>query len=325
MTPARAARIAVSLLRRSMGSALVLLGASSLLFAVVRAAPGGASGLGQRLSGSSPPPAETPRPDAEAWPLAYARWVLRAALGDFGRSTALQQGRPVGELLIPAAVRSLGLAGAGLGLSALAALALALYRTLRPRSCFARGAGVAAHVLSAVPVFLYVYAAVACGNWLLAWGAREALWSLPGWFPFPARDSWVPWLVAAGILAVGDSLLLDLYGTFSVDLEVARSQDHLIGARLLGLSVPGVVARGFLPGAASHLSGRMGLILSSLVVLESALGWPGLGYLAWRAAAERDLPVLLGVTLVLAAGVQVWALVTEAIWRGLDPRSGAVR
>ena len=29
-------------------------------------------------------------------------------------------------------------------------------------------------------------------------------------------------------------------------------------------------------------------------VLEAALGWPGLGYLAWRAAAARDMPVLLG-------------------------------
>ena len=58
-------------------------------------------------------------------------------------------------------------------------------------------------------------------------------------------------------------------------------------------------------------------------MLESVLGWPGLGWLAWRAAGERDLPVLLGVALVSALVVRLAVLVADAVWYAADPRSRA--
>ena len=81
----------------------------------------------------------------------------------------------------------------------------------------------------------------------------------------------------------------------------AAKGDYMAGVRMQGLSVPGVVARGFFPGALSHVSRRVSFFLGSLVVPGGGAGWPGIGYLAWRAAAERDMPVLLGSALVMAA------------------------
>ena len=89
------------------------------------------------------------------------------------------------------------------------------------------------------------------GNGILAWGASKGFWALPGWFPFPSKGEWVPWCFAAGILALADGLLADLYHRFRDELALASKGDHLLGIRLLGLSVPRAVARGFLPGGAS--------------------------------------------------------------------------
>jgi len=305
--------------RHLAGAVLVLLGASLLLFALARAAPGhGARADRLVVSG---PGAAAPSAAAPDWAAEYGAWVSGALRGDFGRSAVLQRGRPVGELLAPAAGRSLALAGAGLGLSAVAACALALAGALRPHGLAVRVLGGLGHSLSALPVFLWAYLAVVGGNALLVAGARAGWWPLPSWFPFPSRDSWLPWGAAVAILALGDGLFLDLYHRFRSELAHASRGEHLVGVRLLRLSVPLAVARGFLPGAASHLSRRIAFALGSLVVLESALGWPGLGFLAWRAAAERDMPVLLGVALVLAVVVRVAVLAADAAWYAADPRS----
>jgi peptide/nickel transport system permease protein len=43
--------------------------------------------------------------------------------------------------------------------------------------------------------------------------------------------------------------------------------------------------------------------LSALVPVEVVFSVPGLGQLAWNAAMNRDLPVLLGVTMIMAVAV----------------------
>ena len=122
------------------------------------------------------------------------------------------------------------------------------------------------------------------------------------------------------ILALADGLLADLYHRFRDELARASTEDHLLGIRLLGLSVPRAIVWGFLPGGAAQVSRRIGFVLGSIVVLESALGWPGLGHLAWRSAAERDLPILLGVALILAAGVRLAVMAAEGVLYVTDPR-----
>lgn len=326
MNQARVFGLFVWALREIVSSALVLLGASFLLFTVARLAPGNRAESLSWLTRAPVGSASTPSgAEAETFVLLqYGRWLGGAIRGEFGSSATLQRGRPVSELLIPAAARSLGLALAGLALSTLSALVLAALRGLRPHSRLAGLVTEVAHLVSTLPVFLFVYAAVAGGNRILSWGAHEGLWAVPSWFPFPSQIHWIPWAVAAWILALGDGLLADLYHRFRSELAHASEGEYLVGVRLLRLSVPMAIVRGFLPGATSHLSRRIGFVLGSMVVLEAALGWPGLGYLAWRAAAERDLPVLLGVALVLAVVVRLAVMAAQGLWCAADPRNRAV-
>jgi len=69
---------------------------------------------------------------------------------------------------------------------------------------------------------------------------------------------------------------------------------------LIGLSLPGVVA-----GA---------------VVTETVFNYPGIGYLFWTSAQNRDYPVLLGVTLVIGVATVVGSLVADLAYLVADPR-----
>ncbi|GAB4254962.1 ABC transporter permease subunit [Deferrisoma sp.] len=298
-------------LRQAAGGLLVLLGTSLLLYGVLRAAPTGT--MAERV-GSAGAPAAAP-----AGLPGYGDWLAGALRGDLGRSTAVQRGRPVTALILPGLRRSLGLAGTALLVSTLLSAGIARLGAGRPAGA---GLATAAHLASALPVFLLVYAVTVFGNRLVAAGTRGGWWDLPAWFPFPSRDHWVPWAVAVVVLAVGDGLLADLLGRIRAEVRAAGRVEHRVGARLLGIPEAAVTVRETLPGVAAHLSRRVAFVLGSTVILEAALGWPGLGYLTWRAAAERDLPLLLGSAVVLAAVVRLAGVVAEAAGRWADPRVG---
>ena len=55
--------------------------------------------------------------------------------------------------------------------------------------------------------------------------------------------------------------------------------------------------------------------LSAIVPLEVIFDVPGLGHLAWSAATNRDLPVLLDVTLLMAAAVGIASMISEPAHR----------
>jgi len=61
-------------------------------------------------------------------------------------------------------------------------------------------------------------------------------------------------------------------------------------------------------------------LISGALVVETVFNWPGLGRLAFDAVLRRDAPVLLGVLLVSAVVVIVANLLTDIVYRLIDPR-----
>lgn len=302
---------------------LVLAGACLLLFIVLKAAPSDnhrflrleRGGNGGHLEAVESKKAYDVSSFGE-----YARWLGSAATGDFGLSVSLRKGTEVSELIFPAVRESFVLLVAGMSLAVLIALLMAVWRFKSPVSPTGRVASYLLMFFSSIPVFLYVYALVSAGNRAIAWGAGEGYWGIPEWFPLPVTPALIPWLMAALILAVGDGGLMDLMQRFLSELNLAGSGEHLTGARAIGLSVPMEIARGFIPGAVSHIARRVSFFLGSMVVLEATMAWPGLGYLAWRAAGERDMPVLLGSALVMAATIRLAAIINGLLGYAADPR-----
>ena len=106
-------------------------------------------------------------------------------------------------------------------------------------------------------------------------------------------------------------------------LEV-RDMDFVRTARAKGLR-PGVIVRRHILRNAIlpiiTLAGiQAGQLVGGAILTETVFGWPGIGRLAFDALLQRDYPVLLGVFLVTSIMVVIFNIVTDLVYRVVDPR-----
>lgn len=109
----------------------------------------------------------------------------------------------------------------------------------------------------------------------------------------------------------------------STVIEVMH-QDFIKTARAKGLKQGRIVVRHILRNAilpvVTVAGMQAGALVGGAVVIETVFAWPGLGRLTYDAVLQRDYPVMLGVFLVMSVIVIVINLVTDAIYRLIDPR-----
>ncbi|MGA8110712.1 MAG: ABC transporter permease subunit [Acidobacteriaceae bacterium] len=205
--------------------------------------------------------------------------IKDAVRGDFGISR--QFGVPVSQLIEPRLAVSGGLLARGIGLAWMLALCAALVSSAgRKRSMFRQAP---ATVLLAIPT-----AALATFCLLADWGG--------------------PVLVMALLLAARDFKFLDRA------LRTAWMEPHVLQARAQGIPAGRLLAAHIVPSLAPQLGPLASLsivtALSALVPVEVLFNVPGVGELAWNAALNRDLPVLLAVMMVMALAVTCSGMAT---------------
>jgi peptide/nickel transport system permease protein len=61
-------------------------------------------------------------------------------------------------------------------------------------------------------------------------------------------------------------------------------------------------------------------LVGGAVVTEAVFGWPGMGRLAVEAANGRDYPLVVGITVMVAAVVVVTSLIVDLAYTWIDPR-----
>lgn len=106
-------------------------------------------------------------------------------------------------------------------------------------------------------------------------------------------------------------------------VDVLR-QDYVRTARAKGLGPAKVVLVHAFRNAVLPIIAMIGLdvgiFMSGAVVVESVYGWPGIGQLAWMGIQRIDIPIIMGVTLVAAVGIVIGNLVADLITPLIDPR-----
>jgi peptide/nickel transport system permease protein len=106
-------------------------------------------------------------------------------------------------------------------------------------------------------------------------------------------------------------------------LEVI-SQDYIRTAYAKGLPERMVILGHALKNAALPLVTIVGmdlpLLLSGAVVTESIFAWPGMGRLFWDAAQDTDIPVLMGILVIISIFVVLFQIITDITYTFLDPR-----
>ena len=65
---------------------------------------------------------------------------------------------------------------------------------------------------------------------------------------------------------------------------------------------------------------QAGTLVGGAVLTETVFAWPGIGRLMFDALLQRDYNLLLGVFVVCSAMVLVFNLITDLVYRLVDPR-----
>lgn len=106
-------------------------------------------------------------------------------------------------------------------------------------------------------------------------------------------------------------------------LEVKRL-DFVKTARAKGLKASVIQRRHVLRNAllpVVTLAGlHTGTLIGGAVLTETVFAWPGIGRLMYDALIQRDYNLLLGVFVVCSAMVLIFNLITDLVYRVVDPR-----
>jgi peptide/nickel transport system permease protein len=248
-------------------------------------------------------------------PVRYGRWLAGAARGQLGESFFYRA--PVSTLLWPRLFSTLLLAAVALLMAWAVALTLGALAARRGGGWIDKLSGLLILLATSTPRIVLALVA-------LAFAARTGLFSV-GADPLGAgggvvalKRVWLPALV----------LCVPLVALFLAQvregLGEALREEFVQVARSKGLPERVVVLRHALRAALNPLitifGYSLGGVMSGSVIVETVLGWPGLGQLSVVAVRSRDVPLVIGVVLVTASAVLVGNLFADILLRVNDPR-----
>ena len=259
----------------------------------------------------------------------YARWTRGVLHGDFG--TSIATGRSVRGLLADALPVSLYLGGVSLLLSFAIGLGLGAVQARAAGTRADLGITMATTAVAAAPAFWLALGVIAVFTYGAARLGFPAALRLPafGLHAPSGAPSGAAWLVdlirhsvlpvgvltaigAAGIARYARSALLDV-----VNLEAVRAAR---GRGLGGTRLAAHVLRIALPGLMVLFALALPGTIAGSVFVESVFAWPGMGRAMTMAILARDIPVVLGATVLYGAAVIVANLLADLALPLADPR-----
>lgn len=315
------------LLRRAIQAVVTFAVALTLLFVLMRAAPGDPL---TRLSEGRPlSPTEVALLRARYGldqPIGtqFLSFLQGLARGDLGVS--IEYGRPVTALLAERLPATLLLGGSVLLLNFTVGLWLGVRQAVRRGKREDRWLTTASLAGYAMPSFwLGLVLAWLFGiKWRLlpAAGMQDPLLSLEASLTARVLDVLRHLVLPALTLSIV-SIAATMRYQRSAMLEVLRLP-YIVTARAKGLAERDVTWRHAWRNALFPVITLFGLwlpiLVSGSVFVEAVFAWPGLGSLAAAAVGGRDYPLLMGASLLVAALVVAGGFMTDLAYALLDPR-----
>lgn len=317
------------LVRRSIAAVLTLFLVSLLVFCMISWAPG------DPLAGEDDAPglyrlppearAELERTYHLDRPVhqRYLLWLGDVLRGDLGRS--FHDRRPVLDKIGERIGVTLSLNVLSLALMVGLAVPLGTAAAWRPGSRWDRLSALGTYLLFAVPVFwtgllLQILFSVRLEILPLA-GLTSVGFEALG--PMQRGLDRLSHLVLPVLcLSYGGLAYLSRFVRATL-IDSARGE-AVVAARARGLSSPAVMVRHGFRLAAIPMLTLTGLLIPGLVggsvIVESIFALPGLGRLFVDAAFQRDIPVIMGLTLLSGAATLLGILVADLTYAVADPR-----
>lgn len=253
----------------------------------------------------------------------YLRWLSAIARGDLGRSFLFK--KPVTDVITTALPPTILLAGTALAMDVILGILLALISVRKPGGWIDRILTILSLGVYGMPSFWLAGLAIMVFALTLGWLPASHMASV-------GADQWTAGvrffdllrhlILPASILGIVGAASTARYLRASL-LDVRRSH-HILAARARGIPEQRILWVHTLRPALGPLVTLIGLslpiLVSGSVVVETIFSWPGMGRIMWQAAVARDIPVVMGCTLVGAVAVIIGSLVADLLYAWADPR-----
>ena len=254
--------------------------------------------------------------DLPVW-LRYLHWLRDVLRGDLGVS--YRYGAPVGEILAQRFGPTLLLTGTGVLFALLLGIPIGVQAACRPGSAWDRLSSFFALAGFTAPRFLLCIACI----YLFSFKLR----CFPAMGMHTAGNASLPDLLCHLLLPA----LIVTFGSMGTLIKQTRSaclevfhEDYLKTARAKGLSEIEVILKHGLRTAVAPILTQLMIAIPEIVggsaITEKIFGWPGMGALMIEAIRNRDVPLIMGVTLVLAVIVLLANILLDIAYGLLDPR-----
>lgn len=248
------------------------------------------------------------------------RGILR---GDWGKS--FMEKRPVREIIAERLPNTLILMLTSEVVILVFSLFIGIYSALRQYSLLDHTVTALSFIGYSMPIFwlalmmMFIFA-VYFKRWGLPYFPTVGMYDL-------SVGKTIPQVVWHMVLPVATMSIMSIaaYSRFirGSMLEVI-SQDYIRTAEAKGLSERMILVGHALKNAALPLVTIVGMdlpiLLGGAVVTESIFAWPGMGRLFWDAATDTDIPVLMGVLMLISVAVVIFQLITDITYTFFDPR-----
>lgn len=248
----------------------------------------------------------------------YLSWLGNLLQGDLGRSYSLN--RPVLDEVLERYGATLILAGVSLLICSVLGLLAGIVSAVRQFGWADRVITLLVLVGISVPSFWLGLLLILVFAVNLQWLPASGMFAIYGGGDLP--DLLKHLILPAFTLAVVATGVIARLTRASM-LEVLR-QDYIRTARAKGLGERAVIYRHAFKAALVSvipvIGIQAGFVLGGAVYIETVFQWPGIGQMLVKAISQRDILLVQGGVLVVAASYVVFNLLADVVQHLLDPR-----
>lgn len=298
------------ILKRLLAMIPVLIGITFIIFTILALTPGdpAVSILGETATEEQLEALRVEMGLNDPFVFRYFKYILGVVQGDFG--TSYRTGLSVVEELMARLPYTFILAFFGVGLATIIGVPIGIVSAVKQYSFTDNVVTAAAMIMCSVPPF-----------WLSL--MLMMLFALKlGWFPAIGVDSWRNFVIPIIAMAIGNMATM-IRMTRSMMLEVIR-EDYIRTARAKGASEKMVIFKHALRNAILPVITQVGISfgfqLGGAMVCETVFSIPGLGNMIISSVRQKDIPMVMGAIIFVAAAISIVNLLMDIVYTWVDPR-----
>ena len=248
--------------------------------------------------------------------LRYIEWLGGILTGDFG--TSLYSSQSVSQILADRIPITLSLTIVTMVIVILIGLPLGIVAAMRANSLLDRALTAISSIAMAVPPFIIGLVLV------IALAISSPIFPATGYAPL--SDGIMVWLQhlilpALAIAAISTAEVARQTRAAMVD---TLAKDFIRTTRAKGLRSKQIVLKHALKVAGVPIMTVLGLqvsrVFAGAVTVEFVFALPGLGTLAVNSVFSRDIPVILGIVMVMAVAIVIINLIVDMAYGYFNPR-----